>query len=108
MNLGCKWLVNAAGAWAEGVCQMAGIGDPTHPDPRMHWGLPVKPRKRMLFPFRCSTLVYSNLRECPVVIDYAGVYFRPEGQGDLFLTGMVPSEVCVYNSFTLTCDLSVM
>ncbi|XP_065890055.1 FAD-dependent oxidoreductase domain-containing protein 1-like isoform X2 [Dysidea avara] len=92
VNLGCKWLVNAAGAWAEGICQMAGIGDPTHPDPRMHWGLPVKPRKRMLFPFRCSTLPYSNLRDCPVVIDYTGTYFRPEGQGDLFLTGFAPPE----------------
>jgi len=93
VHLGCKWLVNAAGAWAERICEMAGIGDPTHPDPRMHLGLPVKPRKRMLFPFLCSSSVHPNLRDCPVVIDYTDMYFRPEGRGDLFLAGKAPPEV---------------
>ena len=93
MTLSCKWLVNAAGAWAEQVCHMVGIGNSSHPDHRMHWGLPVKPRKRMIFSFHCSTET-QGLRQAPLVTNLTGDYFRPEGKGNVFLAGKSPAQVC--------------
>ena len=93
VTLSCKWLVNAAGAWAEQVSEMARIGDHTHPDYRMHQGLPVKPRKRMIYSFHCSSDP-QGLRRCPLVTNITGDYFRPEGRGNVFLAGKSPAEVC--------------
>ena len=71
---------------------MAGIGDTNQPDIRMHPGLPVKPRKRMLFGFHCSSDA-QELRRCPLVINNSGDYFRPEGKGNIFLAGKLPAKV---------------
>lgn len=85
--------MNAAGAWAEQVSLMAGIGDPAHSDHRMHWGLPVKPRKRMLYVFHCSSKI-QGLRSSPLVLNVNGDYFRPEGKGNAFIAGKSPAKVC--------------
>lgn len=66
--------VNAAGAKAKQVAAMANIE------------LPVSSRKRCVFLFDCRT----PIRACPLVIDPAGVYFRPEGQQ--FICGVSPEE----------------
>ena len=76
---------------------MAGIGDPTHPDHRMHQGLPVKPRKRMIYSFHCSSDA-QGLRHCPLVTNVTGDYFRPEGRGNLFLAGKSPAKVLKFTS----------
>ncbi len=47
--------------------------------------LPVHPRKRCVFVFTCATLV----RDCPLVIDPSGLWFRPDGER--FLCGL-PAE----------------
>ena len=73
---------------------MAGIGDTNHPDIRMHPGLPVKPRKRMLFGFHCSSDA-QELRRCPMVTNKTGDHFRPEGKGNVFLAGKSPAKVCL-------------
>ena len=72
-QIACGHVVNAAGPAAAQVAAMAGIVD-----------LPVRPRKRMVFTFRCRT----ELPGCPLVIDPSGVYFRPEG--DKFICGVSP------------------
>jgi sarcosine oxidase len=66
-------VVNAAGPRAAEAAAMAGIE------------LPVRPRKRCVFVFRCR----EALPRCPLVIDPSGLYFRPEGQ--VFLTGISPA-----------------
>ncbi|HVA39720.1 MAG TPA: FAD-binding oxidoreductase [Candidatus Binataceae bacterium] len=47
--------------------------------------LPVYPRKRCVFVFTCPTVV----RDCPLVIDPSGLWFRPDGTH--FLCGL-PAE----------------
>ncbi len=70
----CDIVVNAAGPWAARVAEWAGID------------LPVRARKRMVFVVACR----EKLALCPLVIDPAGIFFRPEG--DRFLTGRSPGE----------------
>jgi FAD-dependent oxidoreductase domain-containing protein 1 len=70
----CGWVVNAAGTGAAALARTAGID------------LPVEPRKRCVFHFRSP----AALPRCPLVIDPAGSYFRPEGEG--FLCGIAPPE----------------
>eukprot|EP01035_Chromulina_nebulosa_P018250 gene18250-23923_t len=54
--------------------------------------IPVKPRKRCIFTFKCNHHL-SPPRSTPLVIDPSGVYFRPEGSNcNLFLTGVSPNE----------------
>lgn len=67
-------VVNAAGAWAADIAQMAGID------------LPVEPRSRSVFSFHCKDETFGS--SCPLVVDPSGVYFRPEGRG--FITGHTP------------------
>ncbi|MDX1514801.1 MAG: FAD-binding oxidoreductase, partial [Gammaproteobacteria bacterium] len=73
-EIGCGWLVNAAGALADRVAEMAGVE------------LPVRPRKRQVFVFECR----ETLPACPLVIDASGMYFRPES--GRFLCGISPPE----------------
>jgi len=73
-RIGCRWVINAAGTGATALARSAGIV------------LPVQSRKRCVFHFRSP----AQLPECPLVIDPAGLYFRPEGSG--FLCGIAPPE----------------
>ena len=68
----CGTVVNAAGPRAAEVAAMAALD------------LPVRPRKRLVFAILCA----SEIRDCPLVIDPTGLYFRPEGAG--FITGISP------------------
>lgn len=69
----CAAVVNAAGPAAAEIAKLAAIPD-----------LPVRPRKRQVFTFACRT----ELRDCPLVIDPSGVYFRPES--GKFVCGVSP------------------
>jgi FAD-dependent oxidoreductase domain-containing protein 1 len=72
--IGCGTLVNAAGPQAGHVARLAGID------------LPVGPRKRSVFVFRCR----EQVGPLPLMVDVTGVWVRPEG--DVFLTGISPPE----------------
>ena len=73
--LGCGCVVNAAGAWAGRVAEMAGVI------------LPVAPRKRMIHVIKCREKLDPPV---PLIIDTTGVFVRSER--DLFLCGVSPSE----------------
>jgi glycine/D-amino acid oxidase-like deaminating enzyme len=60
----CDYVVNAAGPWANDVCQMAGVE------------IPVEPRKRCIFVFSCREEMPDGM---PAVIAPNGVFCRPEG-----------------------------
>jgi len=66
-------VVNAAGPRAATVAALAGVPD-----------LPVRSKKRFVFTVECP----RPLPGCPLVVDYGGVYFRPEG--DRFVCGISP------------------
>ncbi|CAO3431738.1 NAD(P)/FAD-dependent oxidoreductase [Azospirillum doebereinerae] len=71
-RLACGVVVNAAGAKARRLAEMAGVA------------LPVSARKRCVFVFDCR----EPLPACPLVIDPSGVWFRPEGAQ--FICGAPP------------------
>lgn len=66
-------VINASGAKAAQIAEMAGIND-----------LPVHSRKRFIFLFKCLT----QLPNCPLVVDPSGAYFRPEGEN--YICGISP------------------
>ncbi len=66
-------VVDAAGPQAARIAALAGIED-----------LPVRSRKRFVFTVECA----EPLPGCPLVVDYGGVYFRPEG--DRVVCGISP------------------
>lgn len=66
-------IVIAAGAGSAPIAATAGID------------IPVRPRKRMVFTFRCA----EPPARMPLLIDPTGVYARPEGEG--FLCGLAPA-----------------
>ena len=72
-SINCATVVNAAGGWANEVCEFAGI-----------IGCPVRRRKRMIFVVHCPT---GPVLDCPLVVDPSGVYFRREGSGGNFICG---------------------
>jgi glycine/D-amino acid oxidase-like deaminating enzyme len=72
-TLPCRWLVNAAGTHSRAIAASAGID------------LPVFARKRNVFVFSCA----HAPRNCPMVVDPSGLWFRPEGER--FICGVVPS-----------------
>lgn len=71
-RLTCCAVVNAAGPKAAGVAALFGAD------------LPIRPRKRMVYVIDCRTPIDN----CPLLVDPAGVYVRPEsGQ---FICGTSP------------------
>jgi len=70
----CGTLVNAAGPQAGHVARMAGVA------------LPVGPRKRPVFVFRCRDAVGPM----PLTVDTSGIWVRPEG--DVFIAGVPPQS----------------
>ena len=53
--------------------------------------IPVRPRKRCLFTFHCTSTTHPIPGPgSPLTVDPTGVYFRPEGQGGRFITGVSP------------------
>lgn len=73
-RLGCNVLINAGGTNSGCVAQMAGID------------LPVEPRKRTVFRFKCA----NPPQDMPLTVDITGIWARPEGAG--FITGFSPPE----------------
>ncbi|MEJ8570186.1 FAD-binding oxidoreductase [Microbaculum marinum] len=71
-ELACCLLVNAAGPQAGRVGRLAGID------------LPVGPRKRSVFVFRCR----EDVGPMPLMVDTSGLWVRPEG--DVYITGISP------------------
>lgn len=90
--LPCSHLINAAGPWAGEVARLAGIGDPSHPNPTMRVPLPVSPCKRMVFVFHCPE---GPVGVVPLMVDPTGVYFRSEGLGKdgMYICGKSPDVV---------------
>lgn len=73
-KLACDIAVNAGGPWAATVAAMLGVD------------LPVRARRRSVFLIACR----ESLPRCPLIIDPAGVWFRPDGPN--FLCGTSPAE----------------
>jgi FAD-dependent oxidoreductase domain-containing protein 1 len=76
-TLSVDYLVVAAGPWSARVTEAAGV------DP-----VPVAPRRRCVFSFSCAPDV---VRDCPLVVDPSGQYFRREANSTCrFITGVSP------------------
>jgi FAD-dependent oxidoreductase domain-containing protein 1 len=82
-ELRCGTVVNAAGAFSHEVVGMA-LGSEAAAD-----GFEVRPRRRCIFNFHCLD---KSVVGCPLTIDPSGVWFRQEGNGGGFLTGVSPPE----------------
>lgn len=91
-------VVNAAGAFSADVQLMMAAQDPSV------FPLPVRPRKRSIFFFRCSA-AEGCPEIAPLTVDPTGVYFRSEGAGNnrKFLCGVSPKE-----DFDFTEDVSTL
>lgn len=76
----CAFVVNATGTRGAEVAAMADLE------------LPVEPRKRTLFIFRCADTPQGtatvNDGQLPLMIDTTGTFCRPEGE--CFMAGMTP------------------
>ena len=81
---------------------MAGIGDPSHSNSTMRVGLPVAPRRRFIYVFKCPNTANAPKGVTPMVIDTSGLYFRREINQASYITGISPPEV--YNN-TEECKL---
>ncbi len=86
-TLYCRHLINAGGPWASKLALMAGIGQADHVNPVMRVELPVRPRRRMIFVFKCPD---GPSEDCPMVVDPSGLHFRREGSGGVFIVGCPP------------------
>lgn len=84
----CALVVNAAGAWSGKVAEMAGIGSGL-PNSFDTVKLPVEPRKRFVYVFHSPD---GPGMDCPIFIDYTGVYFRREGLAGNYVGGLSPTE----------------
>ena len=73
-RLACGAVVNAAGYHAHEIAGMIGVG------------LPVRPRKRIVYVFDCR----DKPERAPLTIDPTGVWCRPEGAN--FIGGISPPE----------------
>ena len=75
-RIACGTFVNAAGAaGAAGLAALLGVP------------LPVRAKKRCVFPFHCR----ERLSPFPLLIDTSGVWCRPEGEG--FIAGYSPDDL---------------
>ncbi|WP_186056712.1 NAD(P)/FAD-dependent oxidoreductase [Burkholderia gladioli] len=72
----CDTVVNAAGAWARRIAELAGVE------------IPVFARRRSIF----NVSSPARLERCPLLIDPGGVYFRPEGRTYLCGTSPAPDR----------------
>ncbi|WP_186237003.1 NAD(P)/FAD-dependent oxidoreductase [Burkholderia gladioli] len=72
----CDSVVNAAGAWARRIAELAGVE------------IPVFARRRSIF----NVSSPARLERCPLLIDPSGVYFRPEGRTYLCGTSPAPDR----------------
>ena len=88
--LSCNYLVNAMGPWGAALPLMAGVGDEASADPVLRVPLPISPRKRCIFVFKCPT---ASEYDFPLLVDYTGPYFRCEGGRDTFIAGVSPPKV---------------
>ncbi|KAI6662036.1 FAD-dependent oxidoreductase domain-containing protein 1-like [Oopsacas minuta] len=86
----CSHLIIAAGAWSDSVIKMV------NPE----FGLPIRPRKRMVFVYKCKDFHDTTF---PMLIDSSGVYTRREGTHDTFICGKSPDT----DKDTDTLDLEV-
>ena len=77
-QISCSHLINAAGPWSDSVMKLLS------PD----LGVPIRPRKRMVFVFKCKSFSDSYF---PMLIDTSGVYSRREGSLNTFICGKSPS-----------------
>lgn len=74
-------VINAAGPWAGRVAATCEASN----------NVPVEPRKRSVFVFHCpDERLYIGSSASPLVVDPSGVYFRREGTGGHFITGVSP------------------
>ncbi|XP_062450504.1 FAD-dependent oxidoreductase domain-containing protein 1 isoform X2 [Rhea pennata] len=80
----CALVVNAAGAWAGHLADLA-VPPGAEPPPR----LPVEPRKRFVYVWHCPD---GPGLDCPLLVDTSGAYFRREGIAGNYLGGISPSE----------------
>jgi FAD-dependent oxidoreductase domain-containing protein 1 len=90
-EIACGALVNAAGAGAGALAQMAGID------------LPVGPRKRYVYVLDCPD-ASEALHKAPLTVDPSGIYFRPEGRQ--FICGLSPEEADEPNDMDWEVDYS--
>lgn len=82
-TLGATILVNAAGAWADSVAQLAGVAP-----------LGLRPMRRTMIQLRVGR---GGLADLPLVIDWRGqFYFKGEGDRSIWLSphDEIPTEPC--------------
>lgn len=84
----CAIVVNAAGAFSGKLAEMLGIGSGPK-DSIAGIPVPVEPRKRYVYVVNCPD---GPGLDTPFLIDYSGVYFRREGLGGNYITGVSPEE----------------
>ncbi|RVE64187.1 hypothetical protein OJAV_G00143630 [Oryzias javanicus] len=84
----CAIVVNAAGAFSGKLAEMLGIGLGPK-DSFSGIAVPVEPRKRYVYVVHCPD---GPGLDTPFLIDYSGVYFRREGLGGNYITGVSPEE----------------
>lgn len=84
----CAIVVNAAGAFSGKLAEMVGIG-PDSQDSLAGIPVPVEPRKRYVYVVHCPD---GPGLDTPFLIDYSGVYFRREGLGGNYISGVSPEE----------------
>ena len=90
-RVSCSNLVIAAGAWSDDVVKLI----------RSDLGLPIRPRKRCVFVFKCQNAPRADY---PMLIDTSGVYSRREGARDTFICGKSPSRVQDPDTFDIEVD----
>ncbi len=72
-RIACRYVVNAAGAWARRIAAMAGVE------------LPVFARRRTVYVIACP----AQIRPFPLLIDPTGFWIRPEGAK--YIAGLAPA-----------------
>ncbi|XP_061595098.1 FAD-dependent oxidoreductase domain-containing protein 1 [Cololabis saira] len=84
----CALVVNAAGAFSGKLAEMLGIGLGSKGS-IAGVPFPVEPRKRYVYVVHCPD---GPGLDTPFLVDFSGVYFRREGLGGNYITGVSPEE----------------